>query len=351
MMVHNYYLYEEDGKLSIIPWDYNLGFGGFSAGSNATSTVNSPIDSPVTSGTTDSRPLIAWIFSDEEALAEYHAAYLEFINSITEDNWLENEIARVQEMITPYLEKDMSKFFTMDEFEKAVETLKTFCSKRAESVSGQLDGTIPSTSSGQRNSETLVDAGEISTSDMGSMGSGGGMGQPGGRNGGLGNMPDMSNMPDMGSFPGGNGSAPDMSSFQGGNGNAPDMSSMPDMSSFQGGNGSMPDMGSMPAMGSFPGGTAQDAEEPAAAVDAPAEETAEEGTSAAKTSASDTPQKPQERDGGFQGERPQGGPPGDMAGFGTPQKNQSEQWIQLAVCAALILAAILVIRRIRPHNQ
>ena len=28
VMVHNYYLYEEKGKLSIIPWDYNLAFGG-----------------------------------------------------------------------------------------------------------------------------------------------------------------------------------------------------------------------------------------------------------------------------------------------------------------------------------
>ena len=50
MMVHNYYLYEEKGKLSILPWDYNLAFGGFSSSQNATSTVNSPIDSPVTSG-------------------------------------------------------------------------------------------------------------------------------------------------------------------------------------------------------------------------------------------------------------------------------------------------------------
>ena len=28
-MLHNYYLYEEDGKLQMIPWDYNLAFGAF----------------------------------------------------------------------------------------------------------------------------------------------------------------------------------------------------------------------------------------------------------------------------------------------------------------------------------
>jgi spore coat protein CotH len=31
-MKHNYYLYEQDGKFSIIPWDYNMAFGGFGGG-------------------------------------------------------------------------------------------------------------------------------------------------------------------------------------------------------------------------------------------------------------------------------------------------------------------------------
>ncbi|MGE7092768.1 CotH kinase family protein [Lysinibacillus sp. NPDC048646] len=31
-MKHNYYLYENDGVFSIIPWDYNMSFGGFGAG-------------------------------------------------------------------------------------------------------------------------------------------------------------------------------------------------------------------------------------------------------------------------------------------------------------------------------
>ena len=31
-MLHNYYLYENNGKLSMLPWDYNLAFGGFAGG-------------------------------------------------------------------------------------------------------------------------------------------------------------------------------------------------------------------------------------------------------------------------------------------------------------------------------
>ena len=29
---HNYFLYEEDGVLSILPWDYNLAFGTYALG-------------------------------------------------------------------------------------------------------------------------------------------------------------------------------------------------------------------------------------------------------------------------------------------------------------------------------
>ena len=32
-MEHNYYLYEEDGQIAILPWDYNLSFAGFQSGS------------------------------------------------------------------------------------------------------------------------------------------------------------------------------------------------------------------------------------------------------------------------------------------------------------------------------
>lgn len=201
MMVHNYYLYEEDGQLSIIPWDYNLAFGGFSAASNATSTVNSAIDSPVSGGTIDSRPLIAWIFSDEDALAQYHEIYDAFLSENLESGWLEAEIARVQELITPYLEQDESKFYDMDAFQRAVDTLQIFCVRRGESVRGQLSSEIASTTAErQRSSVHLVDASDISTEDMGSMntsqGGGPGMGNPLPKNAADGSAPGQPTPPD-----------------------------------------------------------------------------------------------------------------------------------------------------------
>ena len=65
----------------------------------------------------------------------------------------------------------MTKFCTYDEFKEGVTTLKEFCLLRAQSISAQLDGTIPSTSEGQtQDTFSLVDGSNITVSAMGSMG-------------------------------------------------------------------------------------------------------------------------------------------------------------------------------------
>ncbi len=168
-MIHNYYLYEEGGLLSMIPWDYNLAFGTFQ-GSDATSTVNSPIDTPV-SGEMSDRPMIAWLFSDEDYMQTYHELLEEFVSRTDFASIIDNTAA----LISDYVQKDPTKFCTFEEFEKGVETIREFCMLRSESISGQLNGTIPSTTDGQSADKTaLVDASGISLSDMGTMNSGGG---------------------------------------------------------------------------------------------------------------------------------------------------------------------------------
>ena len=190
-MVHNYYLYEKDGVLSMIPWDYNLAFGAFSSGmggtGDAAGEVNSPIDSPVSSGDIESRPMVAWIFASEEYTELYHEIYAEFIESTFTSGWFEEEIERVTQMIAPYVKKDENGFFSYDEFVTGAAALKQFCLKRAESITGQLDGTIPSTSDGQSvDSSALIDASDINLDDMGEFSGGGGGGNRGG---------DMPNQP------------------------------------------------------------------------------------------------------------------------------------------------------------
>ena len=151
-MVHNYYLYEEDGMLSMIPWDYNLAFGGMGTmgmggqSDNATTEVNSPIDSPVSDGDIASRPMIAWIFNSEEYTELYHQYYQQFISEFFDSGYFANLLDSTYELIASYVEQDPTAFCSYEEFTTAVETLREFCLLRAESITGQLEGTIPSLS-------------------------------------------------------------------------------------------------------------------------------------------------------------------------------------------------------------
>ncbi len=152
-MIHNYYLYEENGQLSMIPWDYNLAFGTFQ-GNQASSAVNDDIDSPL-SVTGNDRPMIDWIFSNEECTELYHQYFREFLNTVDASVI----ISQAKELIAPYVEKDPTRFCTYEEFEKGVKTLAAFCDLRSQSVSYQLAG-----------DEGNVDGSAINLSDMGTMG-------------------------------------------------------------------------------------------------------------------------------------------------------------------------------------
>lgn len=161
-MVHNYYLYEDEGILSMIPWDYNLAFGGFMSGSDAESLINWDIDEPVSGGTIESRPMLAWIFGSEEYTELYHEAFAEFIDTLFTSGEFERLMEETIALISPYVERDPTKFCTYEEFTLGAETLTEFCLLRAESISYQLAG-----------EDVTVDAGGLELSDMGGMNTGG----------------------------------------------------------------------------------------------------------------------------------------------------------------------------------
>lgn len=157
MMVHNYYLYEEDGQMAMIPWDYNLAFGTFHA-ADADSAVNTPIDNPVSGGASD-RPMLNWIFESEEYTARYHQLFTEFLNTVD----IPKIIDEAYDLIESYVEKDPTAFYTDEAFEKGVETLRKFCDLRSESISMQLDSEETTENMG------CADASSISLADMGTM--------------------------------------------------------------------------------------------------------------------------------------------------------------------------------------
>ena len=189
-MIHNYYLHESDGKLGMIPWDYNLAFGTFRDG-DASSSVNALIDDPV-SGSLDDRPMVGWIFSDEKYTAKYHELFSEFITKWFTNGELETLIEETASMIRPYVEKDPTKFCTLEAVDKGVSVLSKFVSLRAEAVGRQLNG-----------DSTPVDTGGISLSDMGGMGGiGGAHPAQGGFNGAAQSGESAPPFPDTGIFHG-----------------------------------------------------------------------------------------------------------------------------------------------------
>ena len=185
-MEHNYYLYEEDGQLAILPWDYNLSFAGFQSG-DASSAVNFPIDTPVSGTTMEDRPLISQLLAVPEYLEQYHAYLQDLVDGYFNSGVFLTTVETIDELISPYVQSDPTAFYTYEEYREGVETLKEFGLLRAESVEGQLNGSIPSTDEGQqKNPEALVDTGDLSLTAMGSQG-GGGMGD----RGGMGGFPSM----------------------------------------------------------------------------------------------------------------------------------------------------------------
>lgn len=164
-MIHNYYLYEENGQMAMIPWDYNLAFGTFQGG-NEQSTVNTPIDAPVSGGAGEDRPMWNWILSDESYTEMYHQYFTEFLNTVEVQSIIDN----AYNLIKSYVEKDPTAFYTYEEFETGVETMRQFCELRSASISMQLANGETTTNM------SYVDASGLTASDMGSMGGGfGGM--------------------------------------------------------------------------------------------------------------------------------------------------------------------------------
>ena len=166
-MIHNYYLHEKDGRLGMIPWDYNLAYGTFQGG-DASSSVNSSIDEPVSGGDVNDRPMVGWIFSDESYTQRYHELFSEFIEKWFSNGELASMIEQTADLIRSYVEKDPTKFCTAEEFETGVETLSKFVTLRAEAVSRQLEG-----------DSTEVEVKDLTLSDMGTMGGGFGKGAGG----------------------------------------------------------------------------------------------------------------------------------------------------------------------------
>lgn len=139
---------------------------------------------------------------------------------------------RIRNQIDELVETDPNALYNYEEYTVAAELLYETINLRAESINGQLNGTIPSTDAGQRqDSSHLIDASHIDVTLMGQFNMGGFADNRKGKR----DEADDSSSEGF-SFPGFGGFfSGDMSGF--------DPENMPEGSGFPFGGGNMPDMG------------------------------------------------------------------------------------------------------------
>ena len=149
--MQNYALYiNESGKASILPWDYNYSFGVYGLGS-ASDVVNFDIYNPIINTTLKDRPLLNVILQNDE----YKALYEKYLNDITiitslggttsdgityeKDNF-KNILDKYNTILENIYGSDPTAFYTLDEYNKATESLEKLIELRTESVINQLSG-------------------------------------------------------------------------------------------------------------------------------------------------------------------------------------------------------------------
>lgn len=128
-VVHNYHLYEQNGKLSMLPRDCNLAFGG----REMTDPTDCSIYEPVTQGDLQSRPMLSWILQSKRYTWLYQKYFIQLLSIDTE-----TIIDQSHKMIAPYIYRDPTRLYTFEEFEEGVEALKEFLSLREECVRQQI---------------------------------------------------------------------------------------------------------------------------------------------------------------------------------------------------------------------
>lgn len=170
---HNYFLYEEDGVLSILPWDYNLAFGTYALGMtdpirNPNVLINWPVNTPSRGKIMLERPLYHNLMKNRDHFAQYHVYFDQLLTEYFESGRYEAVIREAQSLIAPYVEADPTAFCSYADHLLAVDTLLEVCRLRAESIRGQLNGDYPATLAQQaEHPGTGVNASHVDLQNLG----------------------------------------------------------------------------------------------------------------------------------------------------------------------------------------
>jgi spore coat protein H len=118
-MAQNFYIYGQKGRFTVIPWDYNMSFGGFGMGGEATTI---PMDEPVNGVHMTERPLISKLLAVPEYKEKYHGYIKELLTYL---KGFESRVGELSDILRPYVEKDPTRFYTMEQFEANIKYSET----------------------------------------------------------------------------------------------------------------------------------------------------------------------------------------------------------------------------------
>ena len=147
---HNYFLYEEGGVLSMLPWDYNLAFGTYALGmtnpvKDPYILINYPVNTPAPGDIMLNRSLYHNLMKHDVYFTQYHENFDRLLSEYFEIGRFVTVLRQTERMIAPYVENDPTSFCSFEDHQLAVDMLENICLLRAESIRGQLEGRIPST--------------------------------------------------------------------------------------------------------------------------------------------------------------------------------------------------------------
>ena len=156
IMAHNYYLYEQNGRLNILPWDYNLSLGGMLGGGDANSIINDPIDDAF-----NSTEFFDGLLENEEYRERYHEYLRQLVDGYINGGGFDEFYERTRSQIDDLAASDPTAFYTVEEYHTAADMLYDVVKLRGESIDGQLAGEIPD--------QRTIDASSYDLSIMGTM--------------------------------------------------------------------------------------------------------------------------------------------------------------------------------------
>jgi spore coat protein CotH len=120
----NYYLYDNNGKFVIIPWDLNLAFGTYRIDLGVEQVVSYYIDEPVC-GAMSAKPLVNRLLANASYLEKYHT----YIENLLDGGFAVDRknagMDSLANLILSYVEKDDTKFYSIEQFNEG--DFRTVC--------------------------------------------------------------------------------------------------------------------------------------------------------------------------------------------------------------------------------